>query len=138
MKTTQISVFLENRKGTLKEVTELLAENGVNIRALSLADTTEFGILRIIVPEPDRVQKMLRENGFISTSTEVLSICVDDKPGGLAGVAKILTESDIQIEYMYAFLSRIDNRAYVVMRVDDENEAIKLLSTASYTGFGQE
>ncbi len=138
MKTTQLSVFLENRVGTLAEVTELLAEHHVNIRALSVADTARYGILRMIVENPIEVQMLLRQHTILSTTSEVLAVCMDDKPGGLAGVAKVLTENGQQIEYMYAFLSRKGDKAYVVMRVENNAEAAALLEKAGYEGFSNE
>ncbi len=138
MKTTQLSVFLENRVGTLAEVTRLLADENVNIRALLVADTARYGILRMIVEKPAEVQQLLRGHNILSTTSEVLAVCVDDRPGGLADVAKLLTDNSQQIEYMYAFLSRKDNKAYVVMRVENGDAAAALLEKAGYNGFDAE
>ena len=132
----QISIFVENRAGRLAEVTEIIANNNINLRALSLADTTNFGILRIIVDEPNKVEKILRENGMTVSVDSVLSICVDDKPGGLAQALKVLADNNMDIEYLYAFVSKQDNdKAYVIMRIEEEFKALEALKNAGYYGF---
>jgi len=132
----QISIFVENRAGRLAEVTEIIANNNINLRALSLADTTNFGILRIIVDEPNKVEKILKENGMTVSVDSVLSICVDDKPGGLAQALKVLSDNNMDIEYLYAFVSKQDNdKAYVIMRIEEEFKALEALKNAGYYGF---
>ena len=125
----QISIFVENKPGRLAEITEIIAKNDINIRALSVADTTHFGILRIIVDDPDRVQRVLKEAGLTVLITDV-----NDRPGGLAEVLKLFAAHDIQIEYMYAFIAKSENEAYVVMRIENEDEAVKLLKENGFTG----
>jgi len=123
----QIAVFLENKKGRLAEVARVLAKAGVNIRALSLADTADFGILRIIVNDPETALEALRAAEFVAQATEVLAIEVADKPGGLSRILDIFAKAGINIEYMYAFVEkRIDN-AIVIFKVDDEVAAAKIL-----------
>ncbi|MDD7301696.1 MAG: ACT domain-containing protein [Eubacteriales bacterium] len=130
----QISIFVENKPGRLAEITEIIAKNDINIRALSVADTTHFGILRIIVDDPDRVQRVLKEAGLTVSITSVITAAIKDRPGGLAEVLKLFAAHDIQIEYMYAFIAKSENEAYVVMRIENEEEAVKLLRENGYTG----
>jgi hypothetical protein len=115
----QISVFIENQPGRLEEVAHILGQSGVDITALSLADTAEFGILRLIVDQPDLAQKALRAAGLIVKVTEVLAVAMEDQPGGLAAVLHHITQAGITIEYMYAFVGKQDGKAVVVMRVSD-------------------
>ena len=129
----QISIFIENRQGRLAEVTDILGKNDVNIRALSIADTTDFGILRIIVDDPDRVIDILKENNITASTTSVLSVIVDDRPGGLAAVLRILADHGITVEYMYAYISRTEDKAFVVMRTEKEEEAEAILSGSGYS-----
>lgn len=129
----QISIFIENRQGRLAEVTDILGKNDVNIRALSIADTTDFGILRIIVDDPDSVIGILKDNNITASTTSVLSVIVDDKPGGLAAVLKILADQGITVEYMYAYISRTEDKAFVVMRTEKEEEAEAILSGSGYS-----
>lgn len=130
----QISIFVENKPGRLAEITDIIAKNNINIRALSVADTTHFGILRIIVDDPTTVERILREYGLTVSITSVITACIHDRPGGLAEVLKLLSAHDIQIEYMYAFISKSDNEAYVVMRIEAEDAAAKLLRDNGFTG----
>ena len=123
----QLSVFVENRQGRLAEITEILRQNDIDIRALSIADTTEFGILRLIVNHPSRAERALKEQDFTVSQTEVIAICIDDRPGGLADALKVLDAAQIQVEYVYAFLSRDDKTAYVILRVDDNGRAAEVL-----------
>ena len=104
MKVEQISVFLENKAGRLAEVTRVLGEAGINIRALSLADTTDFGILRLIVDQYDKAREILKDKGFTVGKTEVVAVEVPDRPGGLGLVLQILAASGVNVEYMYAFV----------------------------------
>lgn len=127
MKVKQISIFLENKSGRLAQVTKALGDNGINIRALSIADTTDFGILRLIVNDPDKAYSVLKNSGFTVSTTDVIAVEVADKPGGLAEVLKHLDRSGINIEYLYAFLQKSSNAALVVFRVEQIEEAVKVL-----------
>lgn len=128
MKVQQISVFLENKSGRLAQLTEILGNNGINIRALSIADTSDFGILRLIVSDPLQASKVLKDADFTVTMTDVIAVEVKDEPGGLAVVLKILEAANINIEYLYAFLEKSSNDALVVFRVEQVGEAIELLA----------
>lgn len=127
MKVKQISIFLENKSGRLAQVTRVLGNNKINIRALSIADTTDFGILRLIVNAPDSAYRALKDAGFTVSTTDVIAVEVGDEPGGLANVLEILQEVNINIEYLYAFLQKATNAALVVFRVEQLDEAIKVL-----------
>lgn len=128
MKIKQISVFLENKRGRLLEATEALAKAGINIRALSIADTSEFGILRLIVPEPERAKEALENSNFSVRETEVIAVGVPDSPGGLASILSILNNADINVEYVYAFVQKSGEKAVVVLRIEDPAAGIKALS----------
>ncbi len=128
MKLEQISIFLENKSGRLAEVTRILAEAGINIRALSLADTADFGILRLIVNDTDRAKEVLKKNGFTVGKTEVLGVEVPDRPGGLAGILEILAREDINVEYMYAFVQKSADSAIIIFRFDELDRAIEALT----------
>ena len=123
----QISIFLENRSGTLAEVTDFLYQHGVNLRALSIADTAEFGILRIIVSDSDRIASLLGDRYLISR-TEVVAARMDDHSGALCPILKVLNEANINIEYMYAFTGSGPEEAYVVFRVNDVQTAEEVLA----------
>ena len=124
----QVSVFLENRKGRLASVTGLLAEKHINLRALTIADTTSFGILRLIADKPEEVAAILAENNVTATLTDVLAVPLGDRPGALARILAKLTENGIDVEYLYAYLTHEENGAVVVMRVDDTEKAAALLA----------
>jgi len=130
MTVEQLSVFVENKPGKLLEALEALAEAKIDLRALSLADTADFGILRVIVDKPDHTLKILAEAGFLVKSSEVLAVVIGDKPGGLASVVRILSEAGVNIEYTYAFVAHSKDKAYVILRVDDNSEAIKTLKSS--------
>ncbi|MEA1960632.1 MAG: ACT domain-containing protein [Bacillota bacterium] len=115
----QISVFLENKTGRLAHVTRTLGESGINIRALSIADTSDFGILRIIVNDPVRAFAILKEAGFTVSETDVIAVKVPDSPGGLAAVLNQTSEAHLNIEYLYAFLGTSQNDALVIFKVED-------------------
>lgn len=123
----QISVFLENKSGRLAEVTQILGENNIDISALSIADTTDFGILRLIVNNPDMAQKVLKDNEFTVSSTNVIAIGVEDKPGGLYKALGVMEKNQIGIEYMYAFIGKTSEEALVILRVDEPDKAIDVL-----------
>ncbi len=123
----QISVFLENKAGRLAEVTKILGSEGIDISALSIADTTDFGILRLIVNDPARAEKVLKENDFAVSLTNVIAIAVRDTPGGLSEALDILEKESIGIEYMYAFVGKSGNEAMVILKVEDPDKAVKYL-----------
>jgi hypothetical protein len=130
MRVEQISIFLENKSGRLAEVTNVLAAAGVNIRALSLADTADFGILRLIVDRVDQAKQALKDRGFTIGRTEVLAIEVPDRPGGLAEILRTLSAAGINVEYMYAFVQRSRDNAIVIFRFDELEKAIQALTAA--------
>lgn len=124
----QISVFVENKSGRLAEITTILADNDVNIQALSIADTTDFGILRLIVNKPDIAEDTLRARGFTVKATDVIAVSVEDVPGGLAKALNALNEVGIGIEYMYAFTGKRRADALVILRVEEHFKAIDTLT----------
>ena len=126
----QISVFLENRVGRLQEVTEVLANSEINIRALSLADTSDFGILRLIVNKPEAALDVLQEAGFTVRENEVIAVEVEDKPGGLARILGVFSSAGISLEYMYAFVERKADNAVMIFRVESNAKVIKSLQDA--------
>lgn len=133
MKVEQISVFLENKAGRLFEVTGILYEAQVNIRALALADTSDFGVLRLIVDKNDRAVAALKENGFTVGKTEVVAVKVEDKPGGLHNILKHLKETNLNVEYMYSYMRRIGQNAVMIFRFDDVPAALKLLEEKGFS-----
>lgn len=116
----QLSVFVENKAGRLAEITAVLAGAGIDIRALSVADTTNFGILRLIVDKPFEAEQALKEAGLTVSLTSVVAIGIPDKPGGFAAAMKALADARVDIEYMYAFISRDEGRACVILRFDEK------------------
>jgi len=124
----QLSIFLENKSGRLGEVTVSLAKNNIDIRALSIADTSDYGILRLIVDDPDKAETALKTEGLTVTLTEVIAIAVPPQPGGLSVAVKVLSDADIDIEYMYAFVNTQGDAAFVIMRVEDNAKAVKVLT----------
>jgi len=133
MKLKQLSIFLENKKGRLWKAINILGEAGINIRALSIADTSDFGILRLIVPEPENAKKILEDNNFIVKMNEVIAVELSDQPGGLASVLKILNKSDINLEYLYAFVDEKEEKAIVLLRTEDIDQLIKVLKDGNAT-----
>lgn len=129
MKVNQLSVFIENKSGRLADVTHTLADNSINIRALSIADTIDYGLLRLIVDEPAAAKAALTEAGFTVALTEVVAIEIPDKPGGLAGVIDVFAESELNIEYMYAFVGASGENAIVIFRIEKIDEAIPVLQS---------
>lgn len=123
----QISIFVENKPGRLKAMTNILKDNDVDIRALSIADTKDFGILRLIVNDPDKACAALKDADCTVTITDVLAVGVEDSPGGLAKVMDTLYDNKISVEYMYAFVSKSENIAYVILRVADNEYAADVL-----------
>jgi len=128
MKISQVSIFLENKSGRLSEVTRLLAEQKINIRALALADTSDFGILRLIVNDPQKALSVLRGNGFTVAQTEVIAAEVKDKPGGLAEIVDILSKAKLNVEYMYAFVEKQKEKAIIVFKIENVDKAIEVLT----------
>ena len=132
MMTEQLSVFLENRAGRLAEVTHALAEAGVNIRALSLADTSDFGILRMIVCDHEKAQAVLKAKGFTLGRTSVVAVEVPDTPGGLDSVLQLVSTHGINVEYMYAFVHRAAESAVMIFRFDNVEQAITVLQANNF------
>lgn len=124
----QISVFLENKIGRLAEITKVLGENNINIRALSIADTTDFGILRLIVDNPKETYDLLKANGLAVSETEVIAVEIPDTPGGLASVISVINEAGINIEYLYAFLEKTSLKAVVLLKVEAVELAKQVLA----------
>jgi hypothetical protein len=133
MRAEQISIFLENKSGRLAEVTGTLARAGINIRALSLADTSDFGVLRIIVDDNERAKNALKDSGFTVGKTSVVAVAVPDKPGGLHHILTLLGEGGINVEYMYAFVQQSGDNAVMIFRFDNTDEALKLLEANGLT-----
>ena len=130
MKVKQLSVFLENRAGTLAELSHLLAERGINLRALCVADTQDFGIVRLITVEPEQAALELREAGYICTVTEVLAVALDDTAGGMNAILVALADADVSVEYAYASLSPKAGKAFLIVRVKDNDAAEQALIAA--------
>jgi len=128
MEIKQISVFLENKIGRLAEITKILGNEGVNIRALSIADTAEFGILRMIVSQPEETRSILEKSGFTVLETGVIVVEVADRPGGLAQILEILAKVNLNVEYLYAFVSPKGKNALVVLKIEKLVEAVELLT----------
>ena len=133
MKVKQISIFIENRSGRLSEVAGVLGEKSINIRALSLADTSDYGILRLIVDRPDEALDVLKNANFTLSETDVIAVEVSDSPGGLSKVLNILGDAGINVEYMYAFVEKSSDNAVMIFRIEDIEGAIKVLSDNNVT-----
>jgi len=133
MHVEQISVFLENKSGRLSEVTGILAENGVNIRALALADTSDFGVLRLIVDEKEKAVSVLKDNGFTVGKTQVVAVEVEDQPGGLHRILEIIKRNDLNVEYMYAYVKHTAQNAIMIFRFDNVTAAIQTLQAQGVT-----
>jgi hypothetical protein len=129
MTVQQISVFIENRAGRLAQATSALGKADVNIRALSLAETSDFGILRLIVDRTDQAKAVLSEEGFTVDKTEVVAVQVPDRPMGLAHILHILDDAQITVEYLYAFIERCGDHAVIIFRFDDSGQAITALTS---------
>ena len=133
MHVKQISVFLENKAGRLSEVTAILSEAKINIRALSVADTSDFGVLRLIVSDNQKALEALKNNGFSVGITDVVAVEVADRPGGLHQILNLLHNAQINVEYMYAFVQQNGNHAVMIFRFDHIDEAVKLLEQNGLT-----
>lgn len=127
MKITQISVFLENRKGRLYEVCSILGDAGINIRALTIAETESFGVLRMVVDKPSEAADLFRKKGITANMTDVVAAEVPDTPGGLANVLKTLSDNDVNVEYMYGFVEKQSENALLVFRFDNPERAAQVL-----------
>jgi hypothetical protein len=132
MKVEQISIFLENKPGGLSSVTKALRDANINIRALSLADTSDFGILRLIVDDVAKAKEILNANGFAVGRTNVVAVEVPDKPGGLHSILDALTAEGINVEYMYAFVERSGENAVIIFRFDSTDSAIEVLQRKGF------
>ena len=128
----QLTVFIQNKKGTVVSVTEILAKNDINLRALSIAETQDFGILRLIVNDETKAEKVLRENGYLIKVIDVVGVKIGDAPGKLTAALDVLDKANINVEYLYAFMARTEKHAYVVLRVEDNEEAESILTSAGF------
>ena len=126
----QLSIFVENKPGRLAEITSVREKNNSDIRALSIADTKDFGILRLIVNNPNVAESALKQAGYTVSLTQVIAIGISDKPGGLAKAMSVLYSNHISVEYMYAFLSKSDDTAFVILRVENNEKAIEVLQNS--------
>ena len=132
MALNQLTVFVENKQGSVVAVTDALAESHINIRALSIAETEGFGILRLIVNDESAAEKVLSENGYLIKVTEVVGVKIGDAPGKLSAALKTLDSAGINVEYLYAFMARTEKHAYVVLRVENNREAEAVLENAGF------
>ncbi|NLX05711.1 MAG: ACT domain-containing protein [Phycisphaerae bacterium] len=128
MKLNQISVFLEDKKGRLFEVCSVLGEGGINIRALTIAESRGYGVARMVVDKPDAAMDVLKGKGFVAEKTEIVAVQVADRPGGLANILKILYEKDVNVEYMYGFVEKFSDKALMVFRFENPDEGLAVLS----------
>ena len=126
----QISIYIENKKGKLAEVSSLLAKQSINLQALSIADTADFGILRVVADDTDKAIALLTDNGYLAKVTDVIAVKIEDKPGSLAKIISALSNADISVEYTYAFTSTEPGIAVMVFRVDDNDKAVSALVKA--------
>ncbi len=138
MAVKQISVFVENKPGKLAELTDILSQHGINLRALYLADAVDFGIARLIVDDIYNTSTVLREANYVSSIKDVLAVRLPDEPGGLFKVLDLLGKNGINVEYMYAFTTRIQGTANMIFRVEDNKRAVELLSANGISQIGQE
>ena len=132
MSLKQLTIFVENKQGTLVNITDILAKNNVNMRALSIADTQDFGILRLIVNDNETATKALTEAGYLLKMTDVVGVKIGDQPGKLSKALEVLDDANINMEYLYAFMARTEKHAYVVLRVADNAAAEKALEAAGF------
>ena len=128
----QITVFVQNKKGTVVSVTDVLAKNDINLRALSIAETQDFGILRLIVNDEIKAEKVLAENGYLIKVIDVIGVKIGDAPGKLTEALSVLDRADINVDYLYAFMARTERHAYVVLRVEDNAAAEQVLIGAGF------
>ena len=128
----QLTVFIQNKKGTVVSVTDILSKNNINLRALSIAETQDFGILRLIVNDEKAAEAVLTENGYLIKLIDVVGVKIGDEPGKLTAALDVLDKADINVEYLYAFMARTEKHAYVVLRVEDNAVAEKVLTDAGF------
>ena len=128
----QLTVFVQNKKGTVVSVTDILSKNDINLRALSIAETQDFGILRLIVNDEKKAEKVLAENGYLIKVIDVVGVKISDKPGKLTEALDVLDKADINVEYLYAFMARTEKHAYVVLRVENNDVAEAALTDAGF------
>ena len=128
----QLTVFIQNKKGTVVSVTDILSKNNINLRALSIAETQDFGILRLIVNDEAAAEKVLCENGYLIKVIDVVGVKIGDEPGKLTAALDVLDKANINVEYLYAFMARTEKHAYVVLRVEDNEEAESILASAGF------
>ena len=128
----QLTVFVQNRKGTIGSVTDILAKNNINMRALSIAETEDFGILRLIVNDQSAAEKVLEEQGYLIKVVDVVGVKISDEPGKLTAALDVLDKANINVEYLYAFMARTEKHAYVVLRVEDNETAEATLTNAGF------
>ena len=133
MKIKQLSIFLQNRMGSLSKPLEVLSENDINIRAMCMADTSEFGILRLVVDDPLKGKEVLEENNFLVKITEIIGVEMNDAPGGLTSVLKIIKENDIDLEYLYAFTHDKADKAILLLHTDNIDKLIDVLTKENIT-----
>ena len=133
MKTSQISIFIENRSGRLAKITTALGAAGVNIRALSLADTSDFGILRLIVNHTEKAVNTLKDQGFTVMVSSVIAVAVPDTPGALGNLLSLMEHAGLNVEYMYAFVTKNQDQAVIILRFDDIDKAIETLTESDIT-----
>ena len=126
----QISVFLENRKGRLEDFTSVMGKNGIDLIAISIADTSDFGIVRAVVSDEQKAVDVLKANGYTAKLTDVLAVGIADEPGGLAKALAALGKGDVSIEYLYTLMRRVDDMAVIIFRVDAPEKAIELFAAA--------
>jgi len=138
MKITQLSIFLENTAGRLLAVTRILRDAGINIRALSLAETADFGIIRLIVNDPEKASAALRRENFTVKETEILAVEVPDRPGGLHSLLEGLAEDGMNIEYVYGFVEKMSDNAIIVIRVEQPDRAIEVLQGKGFRILGNQ
>ena len=133
----QLTVFVQNKKGSVVSVTEILSQNNINLRALSIAETEEFGILRLIVNDEKAAEKVLCENGYLIKVIDVVGVKIGDAPGKLTAALDVLDKADINVEYLYAFMARTEKHAYVVLRVENNALAESALTDAGFKMIGE-
>ena len=133
----QLSIFVENKPGKLVEVIEAIGAAGVDLRALSIADTADFGVLRVIVDKPDTAFRTLTDAGYVVKINQVLPVAIDDEPGALGKLLRVLSDAGISVEYVYAFVAHGENKAYVIVRVEDNEAAAAILTSAGIKVAGE-
>lgn len=128
----QLTVFIQNKKGSVASVTEILSKNNVNLRALSIAETQDFGILRLVVNDNQTAERVLTENGYLIKNIDVVGVKIGDEPGQLTSALNVLDYAGINVEYLYAFMARTEKHAYVVLRVEENEEAENILTKSGF------